>query len=666
MEFKQRERTVVLKIVYYGPAAGGKTTNLQCLHEGAVSAHRGELVSVNSAQDRTILLDMLPLRTAGFRGFDLRIQVIGVPGQAMYAATRKLLLRGADAIVFVANSAEDRWQETVQSFHEMNRNLKANEIDPLTVPLVFQYNKRDLPRTLPVEAMNANLNARKLDAIPAVTLRGDGVLETFAAALRRTMESLAARSRSLALGAGETVEGWTRDAVLGMFGRESLAQESVPPAPEEENLFEGAGGDLESLIDRIVPSPADEDRTQSRAVKIPLPAHAERMAGQGPDARANETLVESYAKASEELTAALGRSREEGEEARHRTEDLRQTLAASALLASREGRRTAFRAVLRRMARAAGAGRASVLLPSTGGQIEAVVCLGMSEDILLKGPGGPGRVATRFLHDENPAARPSEDLDAADVLGAATPPVGGVVTVPIRGSRDRHGLILLYYPRDSFLPGADVLSHLGSMAGGLALALDGNRAREDEFERLLPQAVVGAATPLGLAGMEAQFGTLWTHLQAVEQGLDTPGGQAGMAGAVAALAGALGVTRSLLSLSLSQVRREPTRLADVVADLGARSESVSLDGTVLADRVLLRLALRALLDLGDASLRVSLDGERALFTVSTAGSDVVRPDALETRLGRALARRVAELHGGALLATSTPTETRFVLAVPSR
>src|SRR5512143_309092 len=172
VELNHRERTIKVKIVYYGPPLGGKTTNLQVLHQHALQARRGEMISINSAQDRTILFDLLPLKAAGFRGFDLRLQVLAVPGQAVYAATRRLVLKGADSLVFVANSALDRWEENIQSYREMTANLLSHHLDPSSMPLVFQYNKRDLPQVLGIEALDRSLNARHAETIPAVAIRG--------------------------------------------------------------------------------------------------------------------------------------------------------------------------------------------------------------------------------------------------------------------------------------------------------------------------------------------------------------------------------------------------------------------------------------------------------------------------------------------------------------
>ena len=179
VELNHRDRTIKVKLVYYGPPVGGKTTNLQILHRSAAARRRGELISINSAQDRTILFDLLPLRTPGFRGFDLRLQVLAVPGQAMYSATRRLVLKGADSLVFVANSALDRWEENIQSYREMTQNLISHRLDPAAMPLVLQYNKRDLPQVLELEALDRALNTRRTDVIPAVAVRGEGVLETF-------------------------------------------------------------------------------------------------------------------------------------------------------------------------------------------------------------------------------------------------------------------------------------------------------------------------------------------------------------------------------------------------------------------------------------------------------------------------------------------------------
>src|SRR3970040_2906498 len=121
-EIKHRERSVRVKRVYSGPAVGGKTTNLKVLHERALGTRRGQFVSVNSTQDRTILCDLLPLRSGGFRGYDLKLRLVAVPGQAMYSTTRRVVVKGADGVVFVANSASDRWHGNLKGLQERGSN----------------------------------------------------------------------------------------------------------------------------------------------------------------------------------------------------------------------------------------------------------------------------------------------------------------------------------------------------------------------------------------------------------------------------------------------------------------------------------------------------------------------------------------------------------------
>jgi signal recognition particle receptor subunit beta len=219
VEIDRSERVVRVKIIYYGPAAGGKTTNLLVLHRSADPERRGEMVSVNSSQDRTILLDLLPLRTPAFRGYDLRLQLLAVPGQSMYAASRKLLLNGADGLVFVANSAADRWQETLSSLREMNENLISHGLDPTGIPLVLQYNKRDLPETTPLEAMDRTLNVRGLDSFPAIAIREEGVVETFGGILHCTLADVTQRYQiGEELRDARSVQEWTEETTKVIFG----------------------------------------------------------------------------------------------------------------------------------------------------------------------------------------------------------------------------------------------------------------------------------------------------------------------------------------------------------------------------------------------------------------------------------------------------------------
>ncbi len=471
MELKQREQLILVKIIYYGPAVGGKTTNLQMLHEGADPDRRGDMVSINSAQERTILFDLLPIKAASFRGFELRLQLIAMPGQAMYAATRKLVLRGVDGVVFVANSAADRFEENVKSYREMEANLRAQHLEPASVPTVLQYNKRDLPLTTPIDEMDRALNPRRVPAIPAVTIQGEGVLETFSAVLCRTMENLSAHFRLLAPEPSQTMEDWTRQTILGVFGKPTLARRESEDAPEPElEVVDDAGEELAGLLEIF--SPSAHEPTIQRSVKVTLSPDAVAMAGLGPDARANETLVESYAQASVNLSLELESVRDERDTARRRVDDLRQTLLAVEALLSGHPRDVALRAVLARMAKACDCRVASLLGARANGSLATVTGIGVARDLFLTSPDGPGLLRKRFLPQRKPRLfEATDDPSLAEVLKVATPPFASVLCVPLCKSR-LHGLAMLYFTSDARKPTPAILEHLTAMASPIATALE--------------------------------------------------------------------------------------------------------------------------------------------------------------------------------------------------
>src|SRR5690606_18171545 len=138
-------REITCKIVYYGPGRGGKTTNLQDVHARIPEAKRGRMVSLATEMDRTLFFDFLPLDLGTISGFQVKFQLYTVPGQVYYDATRKLVLQGADGVVFVADSQARRREENVESFRNLQSNLLEQGVDPRALPLCLQYNKRDLP-----------------------------------------------------------------------------------------------------------------------------------------------------------------------------------------------------------------------------------------------------------------------------------------------------------------------------------------------------------------------------------------------------------------------------------------------------------------------------------------------------------------------------------------
>ena len=177
LNFATKELT--LKIVYYGPGLGGKTTNLQVLHGMLASNTRGKLISLATEKDRTLFFDFLPVSLGKVKGFAVKIQLYTVPGQVYYNKTRKLVLNGTDAVVFVANSQRGMRQENIESLQNMWENLKENNLDPDEIPTVLQYNKRDLTDIDPIDKINRYLNAKNYPYIEAIAINGDGVKQTF-------------------------------------------------------------------------------------------------------------------------------------------------------------------------------------------------------------------------------------------------------------------------------------------------------------------------------------------------------------------------------------------------------------------------------------------------------------------------------------------------------
>ena len=174
-------REINCKVVYYGPALCGKTTNLEVIHHRVAPDARGTLMSLATETDRTLFFDFLPVDVGAVRGFSVRFHLYTVPGQVQYDASRKLILKGVDGVVFVADSAADRLDANVESLQNLHDHLVTQGIDPRTLPLVLQYNKRDLPDALPVALLDEALKAGWAADAPAheaVATEGGGVFET--------------------------------------------------------------------------------------------------------------------------------------------------------------------------------------------------------------------------------------------------------------------------------------------------------------------------------------------------------------------------------------------------------------------------------------------------------------------------------------------------------
>jgi len=171
-------REINCKLVYYGPGLGGKTANLQWIYDHANPSQKGKMISLATETDRTLFFDFLPLDLGTVRGFKTRFHLYTVPGQVFYDASRKLILKGVDGVVFVADSQEERFDANLETLENLQENLAEHGYDFKTIPYVLQLNKRDLPNILPVVELTRELQAKGEPTLESIAITGFGVFET--------------------------------------------------------------------------------------------------------------------------------------------------------------------------------------------------------------------------------------------------------------------------------------------------------------------------------------------------------------------------------------------------------------------------------------------------------------------------------------------------------
>lgn len=263
-------REINAKLVYYGPGLSGKTTNLEAIYAAVPQSHRGKMVSMKTKTERTLFFDFLPIQLGELAGFKTRFLLYTVPGQVYYNATRKLVLKGVDAIVFVADSKRGKMDENVESLQNLRDNLKEHGLDLDRIPWVIQYNKRDMPDTYSLDELERVLNPqRKVPSFEAVATSGQGVIETFKAISRLLLKHL---SREIGV---RVVEG----------ADETRASETsstrTPPAPPAQTVV------LAAAEPRLEPVPAEVESPvplshPDTAPRSAVPFEVERF---GPSAR---------------------------------------------------------------------------------------------------------------------------------------------------------------------------------------------------------------------------------------------------------------------------------------------------------------------------------------------------------------------------------------------
>lgn len=180
-------REINFKIVYYGPGLSGKTTNIKHIYEKIRSDNKGKLVSLATETERTLFFDFFPLDLGTIKGYKVKFHLYTVPGQIYYSSSRKLILKGVDGLVFVADSQRERFEANIESIEDMLENLKEYKIDFNTLPYVLQLNKRDLPNITPPDEMVAALGKKEEPVVEAIASQGDGVIDTLKAISKLVM-----------------------------------------------------------------------------------------------------------------------------------------------------------------------------------------------------------------------------------------------------------------------------------------------------------------------------------------------------------------------------------------------------------------------------------------------------------------------------------------------
>ena len=183
-------REINCKIVYYGPGLCGKTTNLQYIYDSTAPTSKGKLISLATETDRTLFFDFMPLELGTVRGFKTRFHLYTVPGQVFYDASRKLILKGVDGVVFVADSQDERMDANIESLYNLEENLQANGYDLSKIPYVLQLNKRDLPNVIPAEEMVVELRRKDEPVHEAIAAKGNGVFDTLKSVAKQVLTEL--------------------------------------------------------------------------------------------------------------------------------------------------------------------------------------------------------------------------------------------------------------------------------------------------------------------------------------------------------------------------------------------------------------------------------------------------------------------------------------------
>ena len=265
--FNAAKREIDIKIVYYGPALCGKTTNVQSVHKKMSPQQRGDIMSLATKDDRTLFFDFMPIELGNVKGFKTRFHLYTVPGQIYYALTRRAVLTNVDGVVFVADSQESKIDENIESLNDLDENLKFHTKSLETVPFVIQYNKRDMGSSImSVSDIEAVLNKDNVPAYGASALNGDGVMETLTACCKLVLKSLN-KPDSAKHGKPKAVDGPEVEAEPEIkLSEEEPAAEPVSPAEPISIDSEKSDDNIKPDLDSSVPSMEEPLKTESTSL----------------------------------------------------------------------------------------------------------------------------------------------------------------------------------------------------------------------------------------------------------------------------------------------------------------------------------------------------------------------------------------------------------------
>ncbi len=246
-----------IKVVYYGPGLGGKTTSIQHMHHVLKPDSRGKLISLATGIDRTLYFDFLPVKLPKIRGFSIRMSLYTVPGQVHYDATRKLVLQGADGVVFVADSQPARHEANTESMENLRVNLQTHGMNPNTVPLIIQHNKRDLPNVMPVDQMNRDLNPRGVPYFETCATSGEGVFESLKSITKLVLADLKRKGIYQDKGA-ETASRKTDESKTPSWAPPETEKARPKNLREQSAIVDAIEAHIETVSPSQIPPPVED------------------------------------------------------------------------------------------------------------------------------------------------------------------------------------------------------------------------------------------------------------------------------------------------------------------------------------------------------------------------------------------------------------------------